>query len=351
MEAATHLDPCKRGLAAWRAADRWLDAGALFQAATSLAAAGSVAIVTGFPVLTLHGVAAETDGPPGALYLANVLERMGVETTLIGDAIGAPVLAAGLERCGLAKIEVLEFPFEPGSPHEPPRANNDPDCNTASNAWAADYLASPAGRRLTHLVAIERPGPSHTPESLANQPRLGKPPLEQFLSTVPPESRNVCLNMRGLSINGYVAKTHRLFEMVARDRPDVVTIGLADGGNELGAGSLPWEVVARAVACDAGARAACRIATTHLLLAGVSNWAAYALGAAIACVRGEGGLLEGLGVEEQAEVIQTLVRAGAVDGVTSRSEPTVDGLGLPAYLGVLQSVHEIAAGWFSLRAR
>jgi hypothetical protein len=348
LEAATHQDPCGRGLAAWREGGGWLDAGSLYLAAASLCSARSVAIVTGFPVITPQGVFAETDGPPGALYLAEALVALGIETTLIGDPICSPLLAAGIEHCGLRQVELLEFPFEPGGADDPPRASNEPPCNAHSDAWAGALLASPAGLRWTHVVAIERPGPSHTVASLVAQPRHGRPPLAEFLAAVPPECRNICQNMRGVSINGHVAKTHRLFELLAEKRKEVVSLGLADGGNELGAGSLAWEVVARAVG-GPGARAACRITVSHLLLAGVSNWAAYALAAALLGLRGEAGILSGLGARREGERIQALVRAGAVDGVTARPEPTVDGLPLEAYLAVMQNIVDVAQQGFAAR--
>ncbi len=347
LEAATHQDPCGRGLAAYRINDRWLDAGSLRRAAASLCTARKVAIVTGFPIVTPERVAAETDGPPGALYLAGILDALGVEVALIGDAICCKVLVAGLEHCSLKRIDLLEMPFEPGGPQDPPRACNDPPYCAHTDAWLAAFLSPPAATRLSHVVAIERAGPSHTVESLAAQARAGEPPVAEFLSFVPPQFRNVCQNMRGESVNGYVAKTHRLFEMLAERRPDVVSTALADGGNELGAGSLPWEVVARAVRGPAGGRVACRIPATHLLLAGVSNWAAYALGAAILGMCGEAAMLRSMNAEREAKLIEALVRAGAVDGVTGRGEPTVDGLDFQSYLSVMEAIIDIAAGGFS----
>lgn len=346
LEAATHRDPCGRGLAAYRIGDRWLDAGALCRAATSLCTARKVAIVTGFPIVTPQGVAAETDGPPGALYLAGIFDALGMEAVLIGDAVCCEVLAAGLEHCGLKRIDLLEMPFEAGGPQDRPRACNDPPYDTRTDAWVTAFLSSSAATRLSHVVAVERAGPSHTVASLVAQARAGEPPVGEFLSAVPPHVRNVCQNMRGESVNGYVAKTHRLFEILAERRPDVVSVALADGGNELGAGSLPWEVVARAVPGPAGGRAACRIPAAHLLLAGVSNWAAYALGAALLGLCRETAMLRAMDVEREAKLIEALVRAGAVDGVTGRREPAVDGLDLPSYLGVMQTVIDIGADGF-----
>ena len=60
----------------------------------------------------------------------------------------------------------------------------------------------------------------------------------RFERDVPPEHRDVCHNMRGRDITAWTAPAHLLFESVAKTRPDVRTIGIGDGGNELGMGSL-----------------------------------------------------------------------------------------------------------------
>ena len=90
-------------------------------------------------------------------------------------------------------------------------------------------------------------------------------------------------------------------------------------------------------------RIACRIATDYLLLAGVSDWAAYALAAATCSLAGRVELLAPWDAATQRRLIDTLVtETGAVDGVTKRAVATVDGLALDEYLEVLTGIRALA---------
>ena len=98
LEAITHVDPAGRGLSSFRRASVPLDAGQLQAAALHLAEhARSVGIVTGFCVATSDGITVETDGPPGALFLARALLALGVDVSLIGDCYALPLLTCGCE--------------------------------------------------------------------------------------------------------------------------------------------------------------------------------------------------------------------------------------------------------------
>lgn len=257
-------------------------------------------VVTGFCVTTDAGVTAETDGPPGAIYLAAMLQAAGIEARVTSDTYGTPLLRAGLAVVGL----------------EP------------------DTLVEPAAENYSHLVAVERVGPSHTTASIAAQYPSGDPRCNEFERLVPTAEHNVCHNMRGVSIDAHTAPLHRLFESTS-----ATTVGIVDGGNEIGCGSIPWHVLTRAVAQGSGATIACRIATTYTIVAGVSNWGAYGLGAAVAVLRGRRDVVEAWTAARQRTLIKAMVRdGGAVDGVTKRREPTVDGLPPDDYLAVFDDV-------------
>lgn len=323
LEALVRRDPGGRGVASYRGQDGWLAAGQFDRAARELAAhARGVAIVTGFCIAAADPPAAETDGPPGALYLARALTALGIEVVLISDRYGLPLLECGCRWWGL-DAERLEIPSS--NPFTPGTVDDATD-------WSNRFLDSPLGKRLTHLVSIERVGPSHTAESLAAQTRTTPPPWQQFAREVPPEHRDVCHNMRGESIEAYTAPAHRLFEAAAARRGAIKTIGIGDGGNEIGMGALPWESLRAALPGQQAGRIICRIATDYLILAGISNWGAYGLACAVTALRGRGDLLSGWDGQGQARLIEHLVReSGAVDGVTKKREPTVDGVRMEDY--------------------
>jgi hypothetical protein len=328
-------------LACYQPGGHWLDRGQSRAAALELASnARAVGIVTGFCAAGPTRVTAETDGPPGALFLAQVLQSLAIEVTVITDCYAMPLVECGCDRLNLERAVVAEIPFEDGPADGPARTRNDAPHNVKTDRWIDEFLVHGRGRKLSHLVAIERPGPSHTLESLMSQTRSGNVPAERFQSQVPPRDRDVCHDMHGAPISGHTAKTHRLFEAVAQRKLPITTIGIGDGGNEIGMGRFAWEDLAAAIGGGQGGRIACRIATDFALIAGVSNWGAYALALATAHLRGRLDSSRWLRPEGQRELIETMVAAaGAVDGRTLRSEATVDGLTMDSFLQPLAEMH------------
>jgi len=367
LERTIRHDPSARGLTSYREGGRQIGIGQLQLAAEHLAdQATSVAIVTGFVVnigvdvgVGVGGCgeqtpAAETDGPPGALYLARAMLALGIDVTLVSDEYGTPLLEAGCDHWQLGRERVCCMPFENDQPASSARQTNHSEHSARSDAWVEWFYDEGPGRSISHLIAIERVGPSHTPQTLAAQSRDVAAPRAQFDDEVPAASHNVCHNMRGDSINAHTAKTHLLFEAAGHQTRPVSTIGIGDGGNEIGLGSVPWEQIREALGRkigegevgggEVGGRIACRIATDFTLLAGVSNWAAYALAQAVCRLRGKSDALRWSDPQTQQQLIETLVaEAGAVDGVTRRSDVTVDGLAMDEYLRVFSDIARVAA--------
>ena len=338
IDRLARRDPARRGIAAVEIAGRALAADGLANAAASLAAeAKSVAIVTGFCVVGAREIHAETDGPPGAIYLARALHALGIEISLVTDSVASDALRIGCELTSLDPAIVVECPFEADERETHDRDSMEaPNHSTATDAWVAEFLDGAVGRRLTHLIAIERAGPSHTLESMATQTRAGPPPEALFLKETTPDKRDRCLNMRGESIHRHTAKIHRLFEIVESGPRAISTIGIVDGGNEIGCGTIPWELIHESTPSGRGGQIACRIATNHTVLAGVSNWGGYALATAVLHRRQQTSLMCDWDTNSERNCIEQLVRYGhLVDGITALAEPTVDGLPMETYLQAL----------------
>jgi len=252
------LDPGDRGIATI------FRPGAAAAAARALRRARRVLIVTGFCV---EPGLAETDGPPGAAALGRALRALGARVRWVTDRPVVPLLAAALSILDEAP-DIVEYA---DAPH------------------AARALL--AAERPTHLVAIERPGRNRAGDYV---------------------------NMRGQSVAALNLPLDELF--IARGaRSRAVTVGVGDGGNEVGMGVIrPRLLRSRSPM----ARVASVVKTDHLVVAGVSNWGAYGIVAALARLTGRP-LLHSPGQERR--MIEACVAAGAVDGVTRRREPTVDG--------------------------
>jgi len=256
-------------------------------------------VVTGFYIVNGAPPAGETDGPLGALFLARALTPLGIRVSLDTDSFCKAALQAGLKACGLDRdVKVLTLP-------------------PASHPWDVwlrlDWRGSFAPHAgITHLIALERAGPSYD----------GK-----------------CYSMRGVDLTASMSPAHLLFEDAVQP-PRIITIGIGDGGNEIGMGKVPWDVIRRNV--PNGGLIACRIPTDYLIVSGVSNWGAYALAAGVALLRGAKLDPSLFDVERERELLRIMVEKGPlVDGVTGRPTVTVDGLPFDEYVKPLLRIKDL----------
>jgi len=219
---------------------------------------GKTLISTGFYVAGT----CETDGPVGAIALADALKELDSEPALVTDRFCAPIL---LQCC---QHRVIDFPI---LPHDDSR-----EC--------AEQLL--AAEQPSLLISIERCG-------MAADGRY--------------------YNMRGGDISEFTAKLDALFAAFP------VSIGIGDGGNEIGMGNL-----AAAIAAEGLPIQPCVTRVTFPVIATVSNWGAYGILAYLSRKRRRDLLC---GVQER-KLLERLVTLGVVDGVSKRPEMSVDGFSM-----------------------
>jgi len=265
--------------------------GELAAAARSLIHATGIGFITGFFV-PRDGVAApETDGPVGTALLAAALGACGVAVRIAVDSPCADAVRAAVHETGIA-VAVDEVGVE-----------DRPGIERVAAAWR--------DAKISHAVAIERCGLS--PDG---RPR----------------------NMRGADVSPWTAPLDDLFTAGPWAR-----VGVGDGGNEIGMGKLPAGLIARTV--PNGERIACITSCDHLIVAGVSNWGAYGLMAALAVLHApwSPGIGRFLTAQRDSALTRAIVaKAGAVDGVTARNEPTVDGFAADVHGAVIAKLRRIA---------
>jgi len=138
--------------------------------------------------------------------------------------------------------------------------------------------------------------------------------------------RHVYHNMRGFDINQFTAKEDYLIEGAAKRK--ILTVGIGDGGNEIGMGRI-LDAVKKHVAygdkcqCPCGAGLGAALKTDVLVTANVSNWAATGICACLATIlKNIGFMHDG---ETEKRMIEACALAGSIDGVTGYAEPSVDG--------------------------
>ncbi|MBV8119202.1 MAG: DUF4392 domain-containing protein [Alphaproteobacteria bacterium] len=268
--------------------------GGLWRASSQLAAAVScrVGLITGFFVPSGSPPAAETDGPAGAALLARGLIEVGIPCRLATDEPCRNACTMALAAAGLGNVPVDAVKL--GGGVEPLIEN-----------WRA------AG--ITHAVSIERCGRS----------RDGAP-----------------RNMRGEDIGSHMVLLDDVFSAGPWD-----TIAIGDGGNEIGMGAVPRDLIARHV--EHGATIACVTPAHHLIVAGVSHWGAYALIGALAVIREDwrGRLLQCLDEALERHILETMLNRGpAVDGVSRRQALTIDNFDLAFHQEKMRMVRAVAEG-------
>lgn len=323
FDAFVRRDPAQRGLIGSEPQFGPLCHGHLAGAAGDLASRGKQAVlVTGFYIPRGDPPAAETDGPPGTLLLARVLEELGIATSVVTDGYCWNAVHAAATAIDYPPEKLVRYPH--------PRQTAD-DPSASAIVWRREFLSRCA--ELTHLISIERVGPSHTVESLSRQAECSAQTMQRFVERVATGQRDCCHNMRGEAIDAYAGDVHRLFEDVGTVHPAVKTIGIGDGANEIGMGTVPWQELERRLTGEQSGRVPCRVPCDWNIVAGTSNWGAAALAAAVAHLKGRPDVLAPFTAANQQRVLQEMVAHGpAVDGVTRRREPTVDGLPFLTYI-------------------
>ena len=304
-----------------------------------------VAIATGFYVPAGNPPATETDGPPGALILAEGLKYLGMEVSLLSDEYTLSALKAGLKILNLSEKDVplIIFPLEHSDVDHSSRTVNEEVESPLSIRFVQEFMNGPLGRDLSHLIFIERVGPNHTLESFLAQEVPGNSSLKDFEIILPPLLRNRCFSSRLEDITRFTAKTHFLLEFGKKWNPSFESIGMGDRGNEIGSGKIPWRVFKDHGTSNREPVFCCRLKTDYFISCGISNWGGYALMAGVALAKGRLDVLEKITPEQEGMVLNHLIHHGpSIDGITLKQDYSVDGIEFNDYMRVIERLKEIA---------
>ena len=299
-----------------------------------------LAIVTGFHIPSASPPASETDGPLGALFLARALWAQGTRAGILTDGTAMLAMVGGLKELNLAETIPIEELVE---------AEDSDDSDRHESVLEKCPICGSEMRRRTHrfgtfLSCAQYPACSGELDSLTNtlhRLTASKSPLSSNCQLIaiervgPSKKDGRCYTMRGRDVT---ADTHSVDPLF--DSYSVTTIGIGDGGNEIGMGKIPHETIVKNI--PNGDLIHCRVSTDYLIVAGVSNWGAYALAAGVALLRGVDLPDELFDPDRERAILQTMVDAGPlVDGVTGQQTATVDGLSWEQYIAPLLRIREI----------
>lgn len=246
---------------------------------------GTVLVATGFYVAGY----AETDGPAGTMVMARALLALGYHPVVLTDSFCK----------GFFEPEGIDVEYLP-------MQASDEDCLAVAEKY-----------RPVGMISIER---------------CGKNIQDDYA------------NMRGISIAENTAPVDRLFELTGPDAAEGVcripSIGVGDGGNEIGMGNLS-DIITKELAL-----VPCRVKTDLLVTASVSNWGAYGIAAALQLLTGREvySVIDGEPVDKKTEeFIAMTVEVGSVDGVTHERVAHVDGYEAGTEMEILADLAKAAA--------
>ena len=209
---------------------------------------GRVLLVTGFYV----DGRGETDGPPGTRFLFDALTRLGFSPLVVTDPFCA------------AYFQAVQVPF----------------VTFDRSAGEGDLRALLEKENPVGLIAVERCGRA---------------------------ADGRYINARGQSVGEHMAPLDGLFLL-----SDAPSVGIGDGGNEIGMGSIGGAIASRL------GRVPCVVETDRLIIATVSTWGALGLCAALGQLPTEKELTAAYGL---------CPGAGLIDGITR--EPVLQEDGFP----------------------
>jgi len=263
----------------------------------SLVEGESIVIFTGFR--TPPQYLQETDGPCGAAFLSKCLNSAGYRTHVLieEDPISLNVVKAVLSSIGAYHERAIKA-LPPGG------------------GWRADYEGIKIVTEINPSAAIfiEKPGPND----------LG-----------------VYHSMKGIDVSKYHVDVDPIMSKLVRD--NVVTVGIGDGGNEVGMGVVKDSIrkyVPYGNLCNCPCRGgiASALPTDHLIISGTSNLGAYALAAGIFVREGIRECL--IGFEAMERMIRASVSAGSVDGITGHPKLSVDGYSIDVLRNFIKALRE-----------
>lgn len=280
-----------------------------------LGGGGTVIINT---ALTLPTGFAETDGPLGGAVLARAIQRaLHARVVIVTDEGLESLVAATCQGAGLS-VATLERLLELGS--------------------AMTLTGPPGDRHVVGVTGFPFDDAAAERRTLDLLDRL-KPSAVIAIEKTGPNTRGVYHSMGGIDVSRSRSRAG-IFFAEARRR-SITTVGIGDGGNEIGMGTIRDTVerlvpFARRCQCPCGAGTADATIVDYCLPAMVSNVGAYGVAACLAAVTGELDAFHTAEVERRMTAAS--ISAGAIDAICHYPEPSTDGLSVDVAVGIVEAL-------------
>jgi hypothetical protein len=284
-------------------------------------------VLPGSHVLIVTGAGAppglprgETDGPLGAAAIARAVDwGLGAKPVVVTEARHAAPIVAAVEALGVAIVEPDVFR---GRGHTAV-------LETLPTGLEAD--------RLRTVEIFER----------------YQPAAAVFIEKGGPNEAGVYHSIMGVGREPDVmANAFHIVDLARQGQ--CLTIGIGDGGNEIGFGMIRDTVqevqpYGRRCQCPCGKGVATVVATDVLVAASISNWGAYGIAAMLGLILGRQDLLQ---TEEMERVmLDRCVAAGGEDGAYGAPLLMVDGTWARTQEALITMLRNIVANGLTEYAR
>lgn len=275
-----------------------------------------VLIFTGWPSRSwLISGLTETDGPVGAAILARALEEaFDVIPILVMEEKLHEFGVVGLRAAGLIVSDLeTALKSKPG----PPKASVSTVISFTTETEKAEADAKKLLDKVKPdaLISIELPGANK--EGSYHNVTAREVPTELVIKA------DYCMR-----------------EAAARG---IVTVGIGDGGNELGMGNATEAIVRYLKNGDIVAPVT---KVDHLVVSCISNWGALGMAACIAAAANRVEVFDHIDI---VRITDALVNAGAIDGLTAYVDPKNDGTCHKVNIGLTEmmsmAIHMHMSGW------
>jgi hypothetical protein len=254
----------------------------------------------------------ETDGPLGAAALARAVEiGLGAKPIVLTEERNLQPTLASVEAAGLMCMDEESFRMRGGVAMALPF----PLGQEAGRTYAAELFRNFDPKAV---IFVEKTGPN--PAGV----------FHSIMGTGRPDTA--------------VANAHLLIDEAART--GALTIGIGDGGNEVGCGAIIDAVreiqpFGRKCQCPCGQGIATVATTDVLIAASISNWGAYGIAAALAGLLARPEVLHDEATE--LRMLDRCVAAGGMDGAYAKLVPFVDGTSATVQTALITMLHQIVS--------
>jgi hypothetical protein len=272
----------------------------------------TVFILTG---LAAYGMTAETDGPVGAVAIGRALQiGLGARPVFITNEIFTEIMSKTATGGGFLVFDPKDirraWSKVPSATMVKGFTTDDKEAEKVATALMKEY--SPKA-----IISVEARGPN-----------------EEGIYHV----------VDGTDVTQYESKMAILFRMAKEQ--NILTMGMFDGcGHEIGSGTLISSEVKneypRYATCACGCKSGMNDATQVdvAIPAAISNWGAYGVVACLSALLEKKEVMHDKALESR--MVRVCADAGAMDGVTGRTDVSVDGLPESIQMAVIEILGEI----------